>query len=190
MKIKAILVAVFCTVFLSTSYAIIQIQVIGGNGSPLNVKILQGGDFTANASDSASFFVVFESFWDNTATNLATSNFSTDTITMTTATGPFGTGASNNGSVDAEDLILGFNGSGIVSSQTLTLGTGTRATSTSLTLNYNAINASGIAQVYGDLNTVISNSVTWNAVPEPSTWAAFAGIGVLGLALWRRRKAA
>jgi len=33
-----------------------------------------------------------------------------------------------------------------------------------------------------------SNSFTISAIPEPSTYAAFAGLGALGLACWRRRR--
>ena len=37
-------------------------------------------------------------------------------------------------------------------------------------------------------NTYASNLGSGSAVPEPSTYAMFAGMGVLGFAVWRRRR--
>ena len=39
----------------------------------------------------------------------------------------------------------------------------------------------------GPTANIIINSLNFSPIPEPSTYAAFAGAGVLGLAIWRRR---
>ena len=44
------------------------------------------------------------------------------------------------------------------------------------------INAYGASDVYFD-----NFSVTGVAIPEPSTYAVFAGLGALGFVAWRRR---
>lgn len=41
--------------------------------------------------------------------------------------------------------------------------------------------------LFADDFSVVSGSTAISAVPEPSTYAAFAGLGALGLAVWRRR---
>lgn len=43
--------------------------------------------------------------------------------------------------------------------------------------------------MYADDFSVISGATAISAIPEPSTYAAFAGLGALGLAFWRRRQA-
>lgn len=53
---------------------------------------------------------------------------------------------------------------------------------------------SGIMPISGYYNTFITDAAdganlgSGSAIPEPSTYAAFAGLGVLGFAVWRRRK--
>ena len=45
--------------------------------------------------------------------------------------------------------------------------------------------------MFADNFSVVAGATAMSAVPEPSTYAAIAGLGALGLAFWhRRRKAA
>lgn len=46
------------------------------------------------------------------------------------------------------------------------------------------------SSLFADNFSVIGGQTAMSAIPEPSTYAAFAGVGALGLALWRRRKVA
>ena len=50
-----------------------------------------------------------------------------------------------------------------------------------------AINVAGLAGAFTSSNGLIGSP---GAIPEPSTYAALAGVGALGLALYRRRRAA
>lgn len=43
--------------------------------------------------------------------------------------------------------------------------------------------------LFADNFSVIAGQTAMSAIPEPSTYAAFAGLGALGLAVWRRRQA-
>lgn len=43
--------------------------------------------------------------------------------------------------------------------------------------------------MYADDFSVAAGATAMTAIPEPSTYAAFAGLGALGLAFWRRRRA-
>ena len=53
-----------------------------------------------------------------------------------------------------------------------------------------AFDAFAIYSVTTDGSSFAIDNVTITAVPEPSTYAACAGAAVLGLAFWRRRRAA
>ena len=43
--------------------------------------------------------------------------------------------------------------------------------------------------MFADNFSVVAGATAMSAIPEPSTYAALAGLGALGLALWRRRQA-
>ncbi|MES2696005.1 MAG: PEP-CTERM sorting domain-containing protein [Verrucomicrobiota bacterium] len=43
---------------------------------------------------------------------------------------------------------------------------------------------------FGALETSLNTAITASAIPEPSTYAALAGLAAFGLVAWRRRKAA
>ncbi len=187
MKIKAALLAAACMACVNHSHAAIQLEVTGGINSPLTVQILEGDVFLTTDADTGVFLVVFENFWNSSSSGFS-GGYSTDTISMTTATSSAFTGAYVGGIITAADLTLGFNGSGFTSGLSMTLGTGTRTTSNSLMLDYTSINASGNAYIYRDTDNIASGPIAWSAVPEPSTYAAMFATAALGLACWRRRK--
>ena len=62
---------------------------------------------------------------------------------------------------------------------------------TTLIFNDTTLTSLGLYNTNGGTFTAGTNSVTWSvtAVPEPSTYALFAGLGILGYVAWRRRAA-
>ncbi len=106
---------------------------------------------------------------------------------------------------------LGVGGASLVASGTLTgagansavfSGSGTYTFSTGVTTSdtFRAFveaaytgTVSGVDKpiVTGTMTQTVygGGGITISAIPEPSTYAAFAGLGVLGLAVWRRRRA-
>jgi hypothetical protein len=78
-----------------------------------------------------------------------------------------------------------------------TLGTFTRTVSDTTTSKVTSFDTFGLFSLSGASDYTISNlefsfngAITTTNVPEPSTYAACAGAAVLGLAFWRRRRAA
>ncbi len=189
MKIKALLLSAVCAVSINISHAAIELSVSGGIGTPLTIDIVQGDTFTSINSNSGDFGLLFKDFWNNTQSSFDNTS-TTNTLTMTTATGPYSTGAFIGFGFTANDLVLGFTGTTINIGEMLTLGPGTRTTTNNLSLDYTSVNPTGDVLIFGDTFNVVSDTLTWTAVPEPATTATLFGLGMLGLVIWRRTKRA
>lgn len=134
---------------------------LGSTIGGFNIRAEGNGMTAINTSIADSTDVVLRLSWD-ASSHILSSSYSLDGSSFNSIT-TFNavTGWSN--SVSTTDVTNGFN-FGVFGTSTLTNGT----------------IASGI--VYADNFSV-------SAVPEPSTYAAIAGVAVLGLAFWRKRRA-
>lgn len=133
---------------------------LGSTEGGFNIRAEGNGMAAINTSIVDSSDVVLRLSWD-AGSHILAASYSLDgsSFNSVSSFNPV-TGWSNTS--PASDVTNGFN-FGVFGTSTLTTGT----------------IASGI--VYADNFSV-------SAVPEPSTYAALAGLGALGLALWRKRR--
>lgn len=174
--------------------AAVTLTVTGGINSSLEITVSEASGFVASGNSSGDAFLLFENFWNNTASNLGTT---TDTTALVASLGingttnPTHTGAVQVGGFDAADLIVGFVAPSLTSGQTVSINLGTRTTTNNLPLNYTTsgivngdvriVNASG-----GALTNTVSYTGTITSIPEPSSLLLL-GLGALGFATRRHR---
>lgn len=196
MKLKfASLTLAAAVLSVSTAQAVININVSGGVGTPLTIEITGGDTFTATGSSTGFIYVIFENFWDNTTVSTAgNATMASNTISLYDSNVSGVTGAVDGTVAGATlaDLIVGFQDVGAFSAtDSVVLSTGTRVSSNNLNLNYTT-DGPVVGNVYlARFNgTVISDTLTYTGtVPEPSAYAALAGLAALGVVACRRRRA-
>ncbi len=92
------------------------------------------------------------------------------------------------GLIDQTDGFLLFSSISVVAGQTVTIPAQTHTFSGNSDFNGNAVQVfTGDVFLSTTSGAVRSSAVSLSSVPEPSEWAAAAGVGLLGFAVWRRR---
>jgi len=191
-RFRVVLIGVACLGISLISQAQIVLNVSGGQGGPLTINITSGANFILTGDLAAGDQrVVFKDFWPSvTGSSNFTSSATEATVSLGGGAGAAHTGTLVNNDTTNNDLVLGFYGgtSSFVSSDTMTLSTGTRITG-NINIPYTSIESSGNAFLTSSSMSQLSNTVTWThtAVPEPSTYAAISGLVCLGGAIARRR---
>lgn len=176
---------------LSSAQAIININVSGGQGTPLTIEIAGGDTFTASTNGSGGMFMVFQNFWDNTVPSTSV-NSTVSEFSLNGSNTAISTGAANVPGVTPADLIVGFGSvPAFANGASLVLTTGTRITASNLSLDYTTDGpVAGNVFIATGTGTILSDTLTYSGtVPEPSAYAALAGLATLGVVAYRRRRA-
>lgn len=179
-----------------SAMAQLDIEITGGTGgNPLTIQVVTGDSVTAivsNPSVGTGFLILDNIFpsngileYDSTVTNTIFLNGAGTDASV--ANGVFSAGAN----ATSNDLVISFSGVPAFSSgDSFTITTGIRVLDAVTALNLTTISTTGSYRIWNNAATTAFSTVgTYNVVPEPSTYAAMAGVAVLGLAIWRRRRA-
>ncbi len=146
-----------------------------GNGKTLVFKDWVTSDDSAHAVD-----------FTEASLNYQINGGSVQSTTLDLVADNFAFPATND--IGPNDGYIYFNDIAVTAGDILTVKSGSWATSGKAGFNPEAI------QTYtGEVFLMTGNGEALSGgvvVPEPSTWAALCGAGMLGLALWRRHKAA
>jgi autotransporter-associated beta strand protein len=168
----------------------------GGSGDGSYAGIVENGSGTLAVTKEGSGVQTF------TGANTFTGGATVSAGTLATgATGTFGAGNVN---VVASAVLTFGNNTSIIDTATLTFAststinlnfTGAETVGsvfnsvTSTALAAGTYDAAGLNAYFGGISAFTgTGSITVSAVPEPATYAAMAGLGVLGLAAFRRRR--
>jgi hypothetical protein len=171
-----------------------DVDVTGGTGS---LEITHDIEFTITSSGNL-FFVVFDD-WVGTSDGGLTALGDSPAALLsyridggsiqTRALGNLYDNNLNAGSIDPRDgFFVLESGLSLVAGQTLTILAQTHTYSGNSTFNPAAKQVfTGDVFLASSSASVMSSPVSLSSVPEPSEWAAAAGVGLLGFAVWRRR---
>lgn len=167
------------------------------SGGPSTLQITHDIDFTITSTGFAQL-LVFDNWVgtsDGTLSQIADSPPSLLSYRIdggATQSVPISGLLDNNhtaGSINSTDGFLWFSAISVVEGQTLTILAQTHTFG-----GVNSFNASTKQVFTGDVflsttgGLMRSSPVSLSSVPEPSEWAVAAGVGLVGFAVWRRRR--
>jgi hypothetical protein len=155
---------------------------VGGQNSPVFVFEI-GNNLLIGGNSPGQVGIVSDPTYTRASTGLTTFSLVGGAVTA-----GFTSGAGGTNPIVPSDMFVYGNaltaGGNMQIGDTFTLAAGTITT---------ASNYTGVVPTSGAYPTFVADHYGLNlgvgsAIPEPSTYAAFAGLGVLGFAAWRRRK--
>jgi autotransporter-associated beta strand protein len=152
---------------------------LAGTGSIAGPTTLSSGGFVAPASGSIGTLSLASFTFNGGGTlNLGLgSGSSSDTLAIT--------GAFTKGSAGTYTIDFGNTGTAGNTYTLATFGSGNTTFASGNDFTFANL-ASGVAGTFSLSSTALTFSTT--AIPEPATYAALAGLGILGMAVYRRRR--
>jgi hypothetical protein len=187
----ALAIAVSLLASSNVSQADIVISVSGGNGTALTLEVTQGDTFTATGPDVGDNIIgiVFQNLFQGTPNETSTTTTAADGISLGGSTDITGRlmGTTPTGVLNNDDLFVDWTRD-TSTSDSITLTTGSRTTTSAINIDYTGLNLAGSQAFLKDsAGTLISAGINYTVVPEPSTYAAISGLLLVAVAAVRRR---
>ena len=164
----------------------ILLNVTGGTGNTaLSIEVVQGAEFVPTVAPLEASGIVFQNLFNGNTVGFLNENLnSSSTIGGDPFTVAF---VWDFGTTSLSDLLIFSLADSWTVPNPVSVSTGTIATVNPHNMDFSSINASGTAILMNNTATVSSAPLTWAVVPEPSTYAVFAGALCFGIAILRRR---